>query len=68
MTIDKYKHIVVSAIIMVIFNLFLPTYIAAIITFVIGAGKEIYDKVTNKGCAEWKDLFADVIGIIIGIL
>ena len=68
MTIDKYKHIVVSAIIMVIFNLFLPTYLAAIITLAIGIGKEIYDKVTNKGCAEWKDLIADVIGIIIGIL
>lgn len=66
--VDKLKHIVVSAIIMVIFNLFLPTYMAAIITFAIGIGKEVYDKTTNKGCPEWKDLLADIIGIIIGIL
>ena len=66
--VDKLKHIVVSAIIMVVFNLFLPTYLAAIITFAICIGKEVYDKTTNKGCAEWEDLIADVIGIIIGIL
>ena len=53
---------------MVVFNLFLPTYLAAIITFAICIGKEVYDKTTNKGCAEWEDLIADVIGIIIGIL
>lgn len=65
---DKLKHIVVSAIVMVIFNLFLPTYIAALITLAIGIGKEVYDKTTNKGCAEWEDLLCDIVGIIIGIL
>lgn len=68
MTIDKYKHIMVSAIIMVALNLFLPWWIAALITFAIGIGKEIYDKVSGKGCAEWGDLIADLVGILIGIL
>lgn len=65
---DKLKHIVVSAIIMVALSLVLPKWVAAIITLTIGIGKEVYDKVSKKGWAEWKDLVADLIGIVIGIL
>lgn len=68
MTIDKYKHIVVSAIITVVLNLILPWWVAALITLTIGIGKEVYDKVSGKGCAEWMDLLANVVGILIGIL
>jgi Na+-translocating ferredoxin:NAD+ oxidoreductase RnfD subunit len=68
MTIDKYKHIVVSAIICVALNLLLPWWVAALITLAIGIGKEVYDKVSKKGCAEWKDLLADLVGILIGVL
>lgn len=68
MTIDKYKHIVVSAIIAVVLNLILPWWVAGLVTLSIGVGKEVYDKVSGKGCAEWLDLLADVIGILIGIL
>ncbi len=67
MTIDKYKHIVVSAIIAVALNLFLPWWVAGVITLAIGVGKEVYDS-TGKGCAEWKDIVCDVVGILIGIL
>lgn len=65
---DKLKHIVVSAIIAVVLNLFLPWLAAAGITFAIGVGKEVYDMVSGKGCSEWGDLLADVVGILIGIL
>lgn len=65
---DKLKHIVVSAIIAVALNLFLPWWVAGLVTLAIGVGKEVYDKVSGKGCAEWKDLAADVVGIIIGVL
>ena len=65
---DKLKHVVVSAIIAVVLNLFLPWWVAAGITFAVGIGKEVYDKVSGKGCAEWEDLAADLIGILIGIL
>lgn len=68
MTIDKYKHIVVSAIITVILDLILPWWVAALITLTIGIGKEVYDKVSGKGNAEWMDLLANVVGILIGIL
>lgn len=63
---DKLKHIVVSAIIMVALSLVLPKWLAAIITFSIGICKEVYDKVNGNGHPEWKDLVADVIGIVVG--
>ena len=68
LTEDKLKHIVVSAIIAVALNLFLPWWVAALITLTIGVGKDIYDKVSGKGYAEWEDLLADIVGIIIGVL
>jgi putative lipoprotein len=68
MTIDKYKHIVVSAIICVALNLILPWWVAGLLTLAIGVGKEVYDQLSGKGCAEWGDLLADLVGILIGIL
>ena len=68
LTEDKLKHIVVSAIIAVALNLFFPWWVAAGITFAVGVGKEVYDMVSGKGCSEWSDLLADVVGIIIGVL
>lgn len=65
---DKLKHVVVSAIICVVLNLFLPWWVAAILILAIGVGKEVYDKVSGKGHPEWMDLLADLIGILIGIL
>lgn len=52
---DKLKHIVVSAIIMVALSLVLPKWVASMITLTIGIGKEVYDKVSKKGWAEWKE-------------
>lgn len=68
LTEDKLKHIVVSAIIAVALNLFLPWWVAGVITLAIGVGKEVYDKLSGKGCSEWKDLVADLVGILIGVL
>lgn len=68
LTEDKLKHIVVSAIIAVALNLFLTWWVAGLITLAIGVGKEVYDKVSGKGHPEWKDLVADVVGIVIGIM
>lgn len=64
---DGLKHIVLSAVLTVGFNLFLPWYLAAIIVIIIGIAKEIYDS-TGKGCCELKDIVCDLIGIVIGVL
>lgn len=65
---DKLKHALVSAVIATLLSLFLPWWGAALITLAVGIGKEIYDKVSGKGCAEWLDLLADIVGILIGVL
>lgn len=64
---DGLKHIVLSAVLTVGFNLFFPWYLSAIFVLTIGIAKEIYDS-TGKGCCEWKDFICDLIGTIIGIL
>lgn len=65
---DKLKHVIVSAVVMVMLSLVLPKWVAVIATLSIGVSKEVYDKVSKRGCAEWKDLLADCIGVIIGLL
>lgn len=65
---DKYKHIVVSAAMSAVLALVLPWWAAAVVTLAVGVAKEIYDKVSGKGCAEWGDLVADCVGIVIGVL
>lgn len=67
LTEDKLKHIVVSAIMAVALNLFIPWWVAGLITLAIGVGQEVYDKVSGNGHPEWKDLVADVVGIGVGL-
>ena len=64
---DGLLHILCSIIAMTSLNIFLPVWISVILVLLIGIGKElIYDKLMGKGTPSWKDLLADVIGIIIG--
>ena len=66
---DGLLHIILSSLIAAILSLFLPIWIAAIVTFIIGLAKElIYDLLLKKGTCELKDLICDVVGIIIGII
>lgn len=65
---DKLLHIVVSAVIMVVLGMFLPTWVAVIATLGVGISKEVYDKVSGKGYFEWMDLICDCIGVLIGVL
>ena len=68
MGMDGMEHLILSAFIACILNIVLPWWLAAIITLAVGIGKEVYDKVSGKGNAECKDLLADLVGILIGIL
>lgn len=66
---DGLLHIVFSSLIAAVLSLFLPIWLAAIITFAIGLAKElVYDLLLKKGAFELKDILCDLIGIIIGIL
>lgn len=66
---DGLLHILCSIIIVSLADLVLPLWIAVIIAALIGLGKEfIYDKWMGKGTFDKKDLVADFVGIIIGML
>ena len=65
---DGMKHIILSAILTVVAKWLLPVWVAVALVLLIGIIKEIYDRVSGKGCAEWKDIICDIIGILIGIL
>lgn len=65
--IDGLLHILISAVICVALGWIRPLWIAPLVTLVIGLCKEIYDRVSGKGTAEWHDVICDVIGIVIGM-
>ncbi len=64
---DGLKHLVLSMLITKVLLLFLPIYLAVLITLVISISKEVYDKISGRGCAEWKDVICNLIGILIGV-
>lgn len=66
---DGLLHIICSSIIVSILGWIFPLWIAMIVTLLVGIGKEVvWDKILKKGCCDKKDIVADVIGILIGIL
>lgn len=65
---DGCKHIILSAILTVVAKWLLPLWVAILIVLAIGIAKEVYDKASGKGRAEWKDVVCDIVGIIIGVL
>lgn len=64
---DGLKHLVLSMLITKVLLLFLPLYLAILIALVISISKEVYDKISGKGCADWKDVICNLLGILIGI-
>lgn len=67
--VDKLKHILLCIVMMSIFKLIFGVMLAILITAAISIGiKEfLIDKKLGKGQFEIKDIYANIIGIIIGI-
>lgn len=66
---DGLAHILVSLILCVVFGVFLPLWIAVLITLVIGLIKElVWDLWLKKGTAEWRDIVSDAVGIVLGVV
>lgn len=65
---DGCKHIILSALIVVVANLFLPPWAAALIALAIGGLKEFNDYRTGTGQVQVKDIICDIVGLIIGLL
>lgn len=61
---DLLLHFEVSVLICLLLCIFLPSWVAGVITLAVGIGKEIYDKYYTTGFDLW-DLLADLIGILV---
>ena len=62
---DLILHFIVSAVIMLCLTFIVPNWVAAIITFLIGIMKELYDRVKPIPTGFDKlDILADILGIL----
>lgn len=65
---DGALHFALSALLVVLLGWVKPLWIVAVLVLLIGIGKEVYDRVTGTGVAEWHDIMCDVAGIAFGML
>ena len=61
---DKVDHFMYCFFLTNLCMFFVPMVYAIGIVLLIGIGKEIYDKVSKKGTCDWKDIVADLAGIV----
>lgn len=60
-------HIETCALIVLVLSAFLPLWLSAILAFIIGIVKELWDK-EHGGVASWRDVGWDAVGTIIGTI
>ena len=66
---DGLLHLLMSLILCLILSVFMPLWASASITFFIGVAKElVWDGLLGKGSMEMKDIVADIVGVLIGVL
>lgn len=64
---DGQLHSGACALIVFSFGWIRPWWVSAVIALAVAVGKEIYDKVTGRGTAEWHDVICDIAGILYGL-
>lgn len=65
---DGLAHILVSLVLCAVLGVFLPLWAAVLITLSVGFIKElVWDKLLKKGTAEWRDIIADAVGVLLGV-
>lgn len=66
---DGLLHLLVSLVLCLFLSALMPLWASASITFLVGAAKELtWDGALGKGSLEWKDIVADIAGVLIGTL
>lgn len=66
---DKLLHFLINLFSTILFGLIFGIMYGISISLLISIGKELYDKFRPNGTGwDWKDIIADLIGIILGIL
>lgn len=67
--VDGLAHMLVSLILCAVLAAFMPVWIAALVAIAIGFIKElVWDRWLKKGTAEWRDIIADVVGIVWSVI
>ena len=67
--IDGLLHVIVSAMIVLIMQIFAPWWAAVLVAILVGVGKElIWDLWLRKGQMQVKDFICDAVGVLIGCL
>ena len=65
---DGLAHMLVSLILCAVLAAFLPWWAAVLISLAVGFIKElVWDKLLKKGTAEWRDIIADAVGVLLGV-
>ena len=65
---DGLAHILVCLVLCAVLGAFLPLWAAVLVTLAVGFIKElVWDKLLKKGTAEWRDIIADAVGILLGV-
>lgn len=65
---DGLAHILASLVLCTVLGVFLPLWAAVIIALAVGIIKElVWDLWMEKGTAEWRDIIADAVGILLGV-
>ena len=64
-TSDKYVHFIVCMILVQLIALFIPILYAMLMVFILGLSKEIFDSKQQDDTFSFKDLFSDILGIVI---
>lgn len=65
---DKLLHFGVAACLSAVLKHVLPPGALFVVLTLVFLTKELYDKASGKGCAEWGDLLADYAGYAVGVL
>ncbi len=63
---DKYLHTTISALLVIVLAKTMPIFMAVGLAFLVGIGKELYDKFVNRTRIDVWDLTADAVGLVIG--
>lgn len=65
---DGLTHILVSLVLCAVLGVFLPLWAAVLVTLAVGVAKElVWDMWMKKGTAEWRDIIADAVGVLLGV-
>lgn len=65
---DKPFHVLISALLVIIFYRWFDLITASSLVFALGLIKEVFDKFFQQENFDFKDLFADLGGVILGII